>query len=120
MAETVRASKMSAEEMSDYYLHLHQEAVRRDRGDFLAAVIGPDAKMVVNRFTDFAHRLGMKRAFSVLENQCGSLSNRSVLDVGCGRGRWSKEFAARGARVTGVDISPEAISLLATEMPQHR
>jgi len=35
-----------------------------------------------------------------------------VLDLGCGRGRWSKEYAARGARVTGVDISQEAISML--------
>lgn len=29
-----------------------------------------------------------------------------VLDVGCGVGRWSRLLAARGARVTGVDLSP--------------
>ena len=29
----------------------------------------------------------------------------SVLDVGCGVGRWSRRLAAAGARVTGVDIS---------------
>jgi ubiquinone/menaquinone biosynthesis C-methylase UbiE len=34
-----------------------------------------------------------------------------VLDVGCGLGRWSCELAARGARVTGVDISPTMIAL---------
>ena len=33
-----------------------------------------------------------------------------VLDVGCGVGRWSRRLAARGAEVTGVDISPTMIS----------
>jgi SAM-dependent methyltransferase len=62
----------------------------------------------------------MKRVFKVLADDWGSLTGRTVLDLGCGRGRWSKEYAVRGARVTGVDISPDAISLLAEEMPQHQ
>ncbi len=33
-----------------------------------------------------------------------------VLDVGCGVGRWSRLLAARGAVVTGVDLSPTMIS----------
>src|SRR5258708_22357581 len=33
-----------------------------------------------------------------------------VLDVGCGVGRWSHRLAARGAQVTGVDLSPTMIS----------
>jgi SAM-dependent methyltransferase len=61
----------------------------------------------------------MKTAFRTLESKLGSLYGRAVLDLGCGRGRWSKEYARRGAKVTGVDISPEAIKLLAAEMPQH-
>ncbi|SRR5581483_6767400 len=32
-----------------------------------------------------------------------------VLDVGCGVGRWSRLLAARGAVVTGVDLSPTMI-----------
>ncbi len=32
-----------------------------------------------------------------------------VLDVGCGVGRWSRMLAARGANVTGVDLSPTMI-----------
>jgi SAM-dependent methyltransferase len=31
---------------------------------------------------------------------------KSVLDVGCGVGRWSLRFAAQGWRVTGLDLSP--------------
>jgi SAM-dependent methyltransferase len=33
-----------------------------------------------------------------------------VLDVGCGIGRWSRLLAARGAIVTGVDLSPTMIA----------
>jgi ubiquinone/menaquinone biosynthesis C-methylase UbiE len=112
-------TKMSAEQMGAYYRQVHHEVIDRDARDPLSAVIGPDADPLVNRFVDYAHRLGMKRAFKTLENQLGSLNGREVLDLGCGRGRWSKEYAQRGARVTGADISPEAIRLLAHEMPQH-
>lgn len=34
-----------------------------------------------------------------------------VLDLGCGVGRWSRRLAARGARVTGVDLSPTMIEV---------
>src|SRR5262249_1064557 len=92
----------------------------RNKEDRLDAVIRSGAAPWVNRFTDHAHRLAMKNAFARLEAQWGSLANRSVLDVGCGRGRWSREYASREAGVTGVDISPDAIEILANEMPQHR
>jgi SAM-dependent methyltransferase len=32
-----------------------------------------------------------------------------VLDVGCGVGRWSRLLARRGARVTGIDLSPTMV-----------
>src|SRR4030095_6927814 len=36
----------------------------------------------------------------------GDVSGQDVLDAGCGEGYLSRILAARGARVTGVDLSP--------------
>jgi SAM-dependent methyltransferase len=40
---------------------------------------------------------------------CGDVDGLSLLDVGCGNGYFSREMACRGARVTGIDISPRMI-----------
>lgn len=40
----------------------------------------------------------------------GKLAGKSVLDVGCGTGLQSFLYAATGAAVTGLDISPESIA----------
>ncbi len=42
---------------------------------------------------------------------CGDVGGLEVLDLGCGNGYLSRELARRGARVTGVDLSPEMIRL---------
>ena len=120
MSERAPKAKMSAAGMAEYYRELHKRALERNKEDRLDAVIHPGAARWVNRFADFAHRLGMKRAFAALQGEWGSLTGRRVLDLGCGRGRWSREYASRGADVTGVDISPDAIQILAREMPRHR
>jgi 2-polyprenyl-3-methyl-5-hydroxy-6-metoxy-1,4-benzoquinol methylase len=39
----------------------------------------------------------------------GDVSGRRVLDAGCGDGYLARFLAARGARVTGIDISPRLI-----------
>lgn len=118
--DKTRQRKLTANEMGEYYTRVHRESLLRYPQDSLDAVTRNGGNLWVNRFCDYAHRLGMKKAFAYLETQWGSLSRRSVLDLGCGRGRWVKEYASHGAIVTGLDISPEAIDLLAREMPQHR
>ena len=39
-----------------------------------------------------------------VERRAGGLAERQVLDVGCGGGILSESMAARGARVTGIDM----------------
>jgi len=49
-----------------------------------------------------------------IERKAGGLQDRLVLDVGCGGGILSESMAARGARVTGIDMgqSPLAVARL--------
>ena len=39
----------------------------------------------------------------------GGVRERRIIDIGCGGGLLSEEFARRGGRVTGIDLSPTAI-----------
>ena len=42
---------------------------------------------------------------------CGDVRGSRLIDVGCGSGYFAREMARRGARVTGIDISPRMIAL---------
>jgi 2-polyprenyl-6-hydroxyphenyl methylase / 3-demethylubiquinone-9 3-methyltransferase len=46
-----------------------------------------------------------------IEGRCGGLAGKRVLDVGCGGGILSEAMAARGAAVTGIDLSEKAIGV---------
>jgi SAM-dependent methyltransferase len=52
---------------------------------------------------------GPERNTEALLNKLEPLDGATVLDFACGTGVTSAWLAARGARVTGVDIAPEAI-----------
>jgi cyclopropane fatty-acyl-phospholipid synthase-like methyltransferase len=56
-----------------------------------------------NRMIDACQRRALEPWFDI------SPGTR-VLDVGCGVGRWSTLLAARGAQVTGIDLSPTMIA----------
>ena len=51
-------------------------------------------------------RFGIPRFLDYL----GPIEGIEILDAGCGEGRSSRHLAAGGARVTGVDVSPEMIA----------
>jgi SAM-dependent methyltransferase len=72
-------------------------------GEGLAAVCSYGMPEIYNRVIDWCQWLALRRWLRV---EPGS----SVLDVGCGVGRWSRRLAARGARVTGIDLSPTMIA----------
>jgi 2-polyprenyl-6-hydroxyphenyl methylase/3-demethylubiquinone-9 3-methyltransferase len=48
---------------------------------------------------------------AVLDDQLGARPDWQVLDVGTGRGRFGVHLAARGCRVTGVDLNPDMIEV---------
>src|SRR5215469_3138968 len=56
-----------------------------------------------NDLIDLSQRLALRRWLRVP-------AGTRVLDAGCGVGRWSRRLAARGAQVTGIDLSPTMIA----------
>ncbi len=49
--------------------------------------------------------------FNYFSNKIGNLKGLKILDIGCGGGLLSEEFAGRGAEVTGVDISEKSLEI---------
>jgi len=82
-----------------------EERARRfaTEGDGLAAVCSYGMPAFYNRVIHSCQRLALEPWLRVPPGT-------SVLDVGCGVGRWSRELASRGARVTGIDLSPTMIA----------
>jgi SAM-dependent methyltransferase len=72
-------------------------------GAGLAAVCAYGMPEFYNRAIQFEQRLALRPWLNVKPGT-------RVLDVGCGVGRWSRMLAARGADVTGVDLSPTMVA----------
>lgn len=90
---------------SSYVPNLYwEDRARRFAGEGagLAAVCAYGMPEFYNKAIDLEQRLALAPWLRV------SPGTR-VLDLGCGVGRWSRLLAARGATVTGVDISPTMI-----------
>jgi SAM-dependent methyltransferase len=82
-----------------------EERARRFAGEGagLAAVCAYGMPEFYNRAIQLEQRLALRPWLGV---EPGT----RVLDVGCGVGRWSRLLAARGAQVTGVDLSATMIA----------
>lgn len=85
--------------------HFDLDATRFD-------AIYDDAKGPLSRFIDHVWRGVVRKRFDLTLQRLAPLAGRSVLDVGCGSGRYCVAYAQRGAtRVVGVDFAPEMIRL---------
>jgi 2-polyprenyl-6-hydroxyphenyl methylase/3-demethylubiquinone-9 3-methyltransferase len=56
------------------------------------------------------HRMNPLR-LAWIEEACGGLQDKRVVDVGCGGGILSEAMAARGARVLGIDVGEKALGV---------
>jgi SAM-dependent methyltransferase len=84
------------------------------RGDPLAAVLDPgDLTGLKNRAIDRVH----KRALGQLAR---GVSGKAVLDWGSGTGRLSEWLIGHGARVAGVDVTPEMVEVARRRVPNGR
>lgn len=64
-------------------------------------------------------RKAIYERFAITFEHSEPLTGKTVLDIGCGSGRYAVEFAKRGAaRVVGVDYAPGML-LLAREYARH-
>lgn len=55
-------------------------------------------------------RKALYQRYQLTFEHCGDLNGATVLDIGCGTGRYSIECAKRGARhVKGIDFAPQMI-----------
>lgn len=70
--------------------------------------VAEDYDSLVGESGDFNHKTYINPA--VLEI-LGNVKNKNVLDLACGQGYFSKILADKGARVTGIDISEDLISI---------
>jgi SAM-dependent methyltransferase len=82
-----------------------EDRARRFAGEGagLAAVCAYGMPEFYNRAIHLEQRLALRPWLKVRPGT-------RVLDVGCGVGRWSRLLAARGATVTGIDLSPTMVA----------
>jgi SAM-dependent methyltransferase len=85
-----------------------RETREREFFDELAAE-GSATRSLLDRFSEgFYEKSDRGRLWAPVWNTV-DLRGAAVLDYGCGDGHFSLRLASRGARVTGVDISPNLI-----------
>jgi 2-polyprenyl-3-methyl-5-hydroxy-6-metoxy-1,4-benzoquinol methylase len=78
--------------------HFHSDPERFD------AIYDEESKGPLSRWIDNVWRGVVRRRFDLTLDALEPLAGKSVLDVGCGSGRYCLAFADRGAsRIVGVD-----------------
>jgi 2-polyprenyl-3-methyl-5-hydroxy-6-metoxy-1,4-benzoquinol methylase len=97
----------------------HDETVRRrferDAQSF-DAIYRVERSWFARRFNRIFRKAIFER-YEITFAEAGDVTDKTVLDVGCGSGVYSADFARRGARrVVGVDFSANMLALAAQEV----
>lgn len=65
-----------------------------------------------SRWVNRTFRKAVYERFRIAIESSGDVTNKSVLDIGCGSGHYVVEYARRGAsRIVGIDISTKMLEL---------
>jgi len=65
---------------------------------------------LITKLANLVFRKGMRERFVIVLQLCGA-GDISVLDIGCGAGRFTIPLAERGMQVMGIDYSAEMIRM---------
>ncbi|MDA0335067.1 MAG: methyltransferase domain-containing protein [bacterium] len=84
--------------------HFDAEAARFD------AIYRTD-KGLMQRCIDALFRGVIKQRFELILDWCAEVTDRRILDAGCGSGRYCVELAHRGAQVTGIDLAEAMVAM---------
>ncbi len=72
------------------------------------------------RWVNTTFRKAVFERYDITFDQAGDVTEKKILDVGCGSGVYAVDFARRGARrVVGVDFSDKMLELASQEAEQH-
>jgi 2-polyprenyl-3-methyl-5-hydroxy-6-metoxy-1,4-benzoquinol methylase len=86
--------------------HFENDAARFD------AIYRDSGKNWISRFVDNRWRGVVQHRLELALAELAPFDDKSILDVGCGSGRYCHAFAARGARrVLGIDFAPAMIEI---------
>lgn len=75
------------------------------------------SEWVARREQGIATSVGMDATLATLLDLLGDLDGQAVLDAGCGQGFLARFLHERGARVTGIDLSPRLVALAREQDP---
>ncbi len=83
--------------------------IERSAEEARGIVLGETRRAQIDRYLNPLRDTpyGLEYAFYLLGDICG----KAVLDLGCGTGENIVPLAERGAKVTGIDLSPDLIAL---------
>lgn len=79
----------------------------------LEVVCIPGMPLRYNRYLAWTQERAFRRAIGV----AGGVAGRSVLEIGCGTGRWSRALRDLGASVTAIDLSEHVTSANRARIP---